>query len=208
MRRWTSSAGRIGRAAKDGKLDDAKKLISNITKRSIQVQRLVSLALEYQKKGGEKDIANARALMKDARALVNENAETSEHMSDLMEVIRGYTKIDAEAAFKLFEPMIGRMNELLDASAVIARYEPNQASFKKGELEMSIARQSWSLAIFRYIPEVQALAKADIERMNLMADKFTRDDVRTLIRLYSIQGFLKDDKNTDPTPRPSFMFAY
>lgn len=196
------------RTAKAGKLDEARKMIANITKKSIQIQRLVALALEFKKKDTEKDTAIALELMKDARGLAIEAPETGEQMNDLMEVVRGYAKVDPVIAFKLFEPTIGQFNELLDASAVLARFEPQYASFKKGELEMSINMQSWSLVIFRFIPQMQALAKADLEKMNAAADRFSRDDVRIMVRLYIIQGFLRDEKENEAGPRMDSFFMY
>ena len=58
--------------------------------------------------------------------------------------------------------------------------------------------------LFRYIPQNQMLGKADLNRMSQAADKFTRSDIRTLVRLFVLQGFLKDDKKpatpTGPGP--------
>jgi len=169
------------------------------------VQRLVALALDFQKKGGEKDVDIAKGLMKDARALINEPAETSDQMTDLMEVVRGYAKVESDTAFKLYEPTIGQFNELLDAAAVLARFDPQNTPFRKGELVMHVAGQGGGAmfqsaappVIFRYIPQMQVLAKADLERMMTSTDRFSRDDVRTLVRIYAIQGFLADDRELE-----------
>lgn len=193
-------AGRIGRSAKEGKLDEARKMIGNLTKKKTQIQRLVALAIDFQKKGSEKDKEIAVGLMKDARGLTNESPETNDELNDLMEVVRGYATVDPDLAFKMFDPVIDQINEYVQASAVLARFEPQYSSFRKGEIQLKINGQNWDQPLFRYIPQMQALAKANLEKMNALSDRFTRNDSRTIVRLYVIQGILKDEKDEHPAP--------
>lgn len=193
-------AARISRSARDGKLEDARKLIGNLKKRKTQIQRLVALAIDFQKKGGAKDKEAAAGLMKDARALISETPETSDELNDTMEVVRGYTSVEPEIAFKLFEPSIDLINGLLDASAVLSKFEGQYGTFKKGEIEFRVNGQRWDQPIFRFIPQMQLLAKADLDKMMGYADRFTRTDSRTIVRLYVLQGFLKDEKELEPPP--------
>ncbi len=193
-------AARIGRSAKAGKLDDARKLIGNLTKKKTQIQRLVALAIDFQKKGGDKDKEVAIALMKDAKALTSEFPETNEDLNDAMEVVKGYAAVDPDIAFKLFDPVIDQINEYIQASAVLGKFEPQYSNFKKGEMQLKIKGQNWEQPLFRYIPQMQALAKADLEKMNALSDRFARNDSRTIVRLYILQGFLKDEREEDPAP--------
>lgn len=190
-------AARIGRSASAGKLDEARKLIGNLTKKKTQIQRLVALAMDFQKKGGEKEIANANALMKDAKALTNEYAETDEDLGDVMEVVKGYATVEPETAFRMLEPVIDKMNEYIQASAVISKFNSRSQTFKKGELALKVNGNNWDMPLFRYMPQMQLLGKADLERMNTFADRFTRPDSRAIVKLYVLQGFLKDDKKPD-----------
>jgi hypothetical protein len=199
-------SARISRSASAGKLDDARKMIGNLTKKKTQIQRLVALAMEFQKKGGEKEIATAKGLMKDARTLTSEYGETSEEINDLMEVVKGYAVVDPDIAFRMFEPMVDQINDYVQASSVLARFDPQGQSFKKGELVMKVKSQYWDMPLFRYIPQMQALGKADLERMSAMSDKFARPDSRAIVKLYVLQGFLKDDKKVDPAPTPNFYY--
>lgn len=202
-------ATRIERTAASGKLDEARKLIGNLTKKKIQIQRLVALALSFHKKGGEKDIAAAKGLMKDARALTSESAETTDDIADIVEVVRGYASIDADTAFRLFEPVVDQINEHLQASAVLAKFNSQSSAFKKGELVMKVSGNQWDSPLFRFIPQMQLLGKADLERMNTLADRFGRNDSRTLVKLYVLQGFLKDDKKSeDSQPNQGFNIIF
>ncbi len=190
-------AARITRTAITGKLDDARKMIGGLTKKKTQIQRLVALALEFKKKGTEKDIANAKGLMKDAKALTNDLAESDEDIADVMEVVKGYAKVDPDVAFRIIEPVIDQINDYVQASSVTARYNVRSGSFKKGELILQVAGNQWDMPLYRYIPQMQLLGKADLDRMNTLADHFARTDTRLIVKLYVLQGFLKDDKKPD-----------
>ena len=83
-------SNKISKASRDGRLDEARKLIGNIGQKKVQVQRLVALAIDFQHRGGENNLATAASLMKDAKSLVNEFPEDSDELNDLLEVVRGY----------------------------------------------------------------------------------------------------------------------
>jgi len=65
--------------------------------------------------------------------------------------------------------------------------------------------------IYRYIGQMQLLGKADLNRMNLLTNKFQRVDARTIVKLYVAQGFLKEEKkseNGDNSYGESFYFEF
>lgn len=198
-------AARIGRSASAGKLDEAKKLIGNLTKKKTQIQRLVALAMDFQKKGGEKDIATAKGLMKEAKALTNEYAESNDDIADVMEVVKGYAQVEADAAFRMFEPIIDRINEYVQASSVLGKFNPQMSSFKKGELVLKVNGNPYDSPLFRYISHMQSLGKVDLERMILLSDRFARNDSRTIVKLYVLQGFLMDEKKPGVPATPGGM---
>ena len=200
-------AARITRTASAGKLDEARKMIGSLTKKKTQIQRLVALATEFQKKGDEKDIVNAKSLMKDAKALTNELAESEDDVADVMEVVKGYATVDPDVGFRMFDPIVDQINEYLQASSVLAKYNVRYSAFKKGELILKVSSNGWDMPLYKYIPQMQLLGKADLDRMNTQADHFGRTDSRMIVRLYVLQGFLKDDKKHDE-PEPSDEFYY
>jgi len=188
-------SAKINRTAKDGKLDEAKKLIRNLSKKKTQIQKLVALAMEFHKKNIEKDRETAANLMKDAKALINEFPEDEDEINDLMEVVKGYAVIDHVQAFLLFDPIVDQINDFVQATAILSKYNKRNRSFKKGELVMQVAGGGWeNLLIYRYIGQMQLLGKADLNRMNLLTNKFQRVDARTIVKLYVAQGFLKVEK--------------
>jgi hypothetical protein len=189
---------KISRTAKDGKLDEAKKLIGNLSKKKTQIQKLVSLAMEFQKKNTEKDHETALNLMKDAKKLANEYPEDEDELNDLMEIVRGYAVVNHEEGFRIFEPIIDQINDFVQASAILSKYNKRNRNFKKGELIMKLNGYSWEgLLLFRYIDQIQLLGKADFNRMSMFSDKFQRNDARTIVKLFVAQGFLAEDKKSD-----------
>ena len=188
-------SAKISRTAKDGKLDEAKKLIGNLSKKKTQIQKLVALAMEFHKKDTEKDRETAVALMKDAKALANEFPEDEDELNDLMEIVKGYAVVNPDEAFRIFDPIVDQINDFVQASAILSKYNKRNRNFKKGELLMKVNGYSWDgLLLFRYINQIQLLGKADLNRMSLFSDKFTRNDARTIVKLFVAQGFLKVEK--------------
>jgi hypothetical protein len=184
--------------AKDGKLDEAKKLIGNLSKKKTQIQKLVALAMEFHKKATEKDIETAVNLMKDAKALANAYPEDEDELNDLMEIVKGYAIINPDEAFRIFDPIVDQINDFVQASAILSKYNKRNRNFKKGELIMKLNGYSFEgLMLFRYINQIQMLGKADLNKMNLFANKFARNDARTIVKLFVAQGFLRDDKNQE-----------
>jgi hypothetical protein len=194
-------AARIARSASSGRLDDARKLIGNLTKKKVQIQRLVALAQEFQMKGGETDVAAARSLMRDARALTEEYPATLDAIDDTMEVVKGYATVDPEIAFRILPVIIDKLNSYIGASSVLAGFEPSSHVFKKGEMVVRIKGRDWDMPLFRYMPQIQTLGKADPERMSVLADRFDRPETRAVCKINLILGFLTADKKAD-APMP------
>ncbi len=194
---------KINRAVAAGKLDDARKMIGSLTNKKMQIQKLVSLALQFHKSGSETDLENAKGLMKNASSLVNAFPEDEDELGDLMEVVKGYAIVEPDSAFRMFEPIVDQINDFVMASAILSKYNKRNRSFKKGELIMRAGgNPPDGLLLFRYINQMQLLGKADLDRMSILSDRFNRTDCRTIVKLLVIQGFLRDDKKSANSGQP------
>jgi hypothetical protein len=201
-------SAKISRAASEGKLDDAKKMIKNLSQKKTQVQKLVALAVQFHKKNTEKDLETAAGLMKDAKALTNEFPEDENELNDLMEIVRGYATIDPPEAFRLFEPIVDQLNDYVQASAILSKYNKRSQTFKKGELLLNIKGYSWDgQLLFRYIDQIKLLGKADLNKMNAFSDKFQRTDARTIVKLFIAQGFFREEKKDENSTDSGGMFS-
>lgn len=192
-------SARVTRAANAGKLDDARKMIGSLTNKRVQIQKLVSLAQTVHKKGTDPDREAAASLMKQARSMINESPEDEDELNNLMEVVKGYAVVDPETAFGLFGPIVEQINDIIHATAILSKYNKRSVAFKKGELILRASTNPGDgTLLFRYLTQMQLLAKADLVRMGSLADRFQRSDSRTLVKLITVQGFLVDDKKPDP----------
>jgi hypothetical protein len=191
-------AAKISRLAGSGKLDEARKMISTLTDKKIQVQKLVALALSAYKKDSETDADVPKSLLKDARSMINETPEDEDELANLMEVVKGYATIEPDMAFRLFEPTIEQFNDVIQATAILSKYNKRNRAFKKGEMVLRASGNTFDgIPLFRYLNHVQLLGKADLARMNQLSDRFQRSDARTLIKLIVVQGMLKDDRKPE-----------
>lgn len=189
---------KINRSIQSGKLDDAQRLIGNLSEKKTRIQRLIALAVEFHKKNTEKDSETAANLMKDAKALTNEFPEDANEMNDLMELVKGYAVVEPAEAFRLFEPMVEQINDFVQASSILSKYDKSIRGFSKGELIMKFASRDWdNLLIYRYINQIQMLSKANLEKVSLQLNRFQRPDARSITKIYAAQVFLKenDDEN-------------
>jgi len=136
--------------------------------------------------------------MTEAKALTNQFPEDEDELADYMELVRGYAAVEPDVAFRMIEPMMDQFNEMVQASAVLSRYNKRDRTFKKGEMVMRINGGGSTMLAFRYIPQIQLLAQADLDRMNTLTDRFQRTDARTLMRLYVLQGYQRAPMNARP----------
>jgi hypothetical protein len=151
--------------------------------------------MQFHKKDTEKDRETAASLMKDAKALANEFPEDEDELNDLMEIVKGYAVVNPDEAFRIFDPIVDQINDFVQASAILSKYNKRNRAFKKGELLMRVHGYSGDgLLLFRYINQIQLLGKADLNRMSSFSDKFTRNDARTIVKLFVAQGFMKEEK--------------
>lgn len=181
-------ANRINRMTAEGKLEEAKASIATLSTRRTQLQRLVQLAITHHRKKTEKDTEVATELMTEARALTSHFPEDEDELADYMEIVRGYSVVEPDTAFRMIEPMMDQFNDMIQAGAVLSRFNKRDRTFKKGEMVMNV-NGATGLMPFRYVNHYQSLARADLDRMNMLADRFQRSDARTLLKLLIIQGY-------------------
>ena len=192
-------SARITRLTASDKFEEARGAISALTDRKVKVQKLVALAGQFQRKGGELNVENAKGLMTEAKMLTNPFPEDEDELGDLMEVVRGYALVESDVAFRLIEPMIDEFNAMIQASSVLSKYNKRDRSFKKGEMVMRV-NGSGALLPFRYVQHIQLLGSVDVERMSAMIDRFQRSDARTIMKLYVLQGYSRNLAQMPPRP--------
>jgi hypothetical protein len=165
------------KATQQGSYAEARQLAARLSSLDEKLTTLLQIA---GRAAGEGDAQTARQVLEDARALVEAEARGQQQFSYRLQIADAYTRVDPGAAFEVVESAIGRLDELLDAAAVVDGF--GQEAFKEGELRAQ-GGYIWHDLIVRCAQALAALAPADFERASAAAGKFRRADARTAARL-------------------------
>lgn len=198
-------ANRANKLTVEGRLDEAKAVIAAQPNPRMRIQQTVSLAMQFFRKNTEKDREAAGELMLTAKNQTNPYIENEDDLADHMQLISGYALMEPDTAFRMMEPIMDQFNEMIQASAVLSRFNKNDRTFKKGELTMRVNGAGNGMLPFRFIPQIQSLARVDLDRMNILADRFQRNDARTLMKLYILQGHQRGGPVGMPPMPPPMM---
>lgn len=173
----------------EGKIDEARKIIDSLPSTKEKVERLVQMAIGFQRKGTKEDKETAAKLMTEARSLIDYSPQDEDAIGDFLRIASGYAHIEPDASFSMLDAFADQTNELVNASAVVAKFDKNNPNFKNGELIFTRGLPRIGSLVFRYGREAQLLANADFDRLERIAEKFQRPDARILLKLYIVQAF-------------------
>ncbi len=174
---------------KDGKIDEARKIIDALSSNKEKVERIVQMAIGFQAKDTKEDKENASKLMDEARRLIDDTPQDEDAISDYLKVASGYAYVDPSVSFSMLDAFASQASEIVTAAALLAKYDKRNQSFKNGEMILTRGLPRVGSSIFQYGKELNLLANADIDRLRSMTDRFQRDDARLLLKLYIVQAF-------------------
>lgn len=174
---------------KDGKIDEARKIIDRLSTNKEKVERIVQMAIAFQVKDTKEDKETAAKLMDEARRLIDSTPQDEDAINDYLRVASGYAYIDPTVSFSMLDAFAVQASEIVTAAALLAKYDKRNQSFKNGEMVLTRGLPRVGNSIFQYGKELNLLANADIDRLRSMTDRFQRDDARLLLKLYIVQAF-------------------
>jgi predicted negative regulator of RcsB-dependent stress response len=175
-----------------GKLDEARKLIDRMPVGNEKVGQIVQIAIYSFKLNTKESRENAVSLMEEARQMVKDFPEDKDETDGLLRVVAGYALIETPRAFSMLSPVIEQSNDLINASAALAKYNKQNQTFRDGEIVMSNSFGSAGSKFFRYGREMKMLAQADLSKTRGLIHQFRRDDVRIFAKVFIAQGILKE----------------
>jgi len=174
---------------KDGKIDEARKIIDRLSSNKEKVERLVQMAIGFYIKDTKDDRETASKLMDEARRLIDDAPQDEDAINDYLRVASGFAYIDPTVAFSMLDAFANQASEIVTAAALLAKYDKRNTGFKNGEMVLTRGLPRVGNGIFQYGKELNLLANSDIDRLKNIADKFQRDDARLLLKLYIVQAF-------------------
>jgi hypothetical protein len=98
----------------------------------------------------------------------------------LMQVIGGYGNIEPNEAFRLFEGLVPKINELTDAAAVINGFQGN-SNVRDGEFIMTQGDPFNNYGASSSI--IGTLGRSDFDRAMKLVDSFSRSELRISLTL-------------------------
>lgn len=193
------------RATEKGNYAEARQLAAGLTTAEEKIMALLQIARHASAAG---DRQTARQVLEDAGALVEGQARGQQQFNYRLQVAHVYAQFDAGAAFDLVESAVARLDELLDAAAVVDGF--GQEAFREGELRPQ-GGYMWHDLISQCAQTLAALAPSDFERASAGAKKFRRPEARMTAQLVLAQHLLdRLTSTTEPTLRrrsPAIVFG-
>lgn len=178
-----------------GKLDDARRIVDQMQPGNAKIEQLVNIAVAARKVNTKESKDLSVQLMEQAKQMVSDFPEDKDEMAGAMKIISGYVAIDPDRAFQLIPGLIDEANQVIDAYAVLAKYNKQDGVFRDGEMLMSSGGSG--AQVFRYGSDIKSLAQVDFARTMMLINQFHRDDIRLFVRLFVAQGILKDKIGLD-----------
>ena len=180
------------KAIKDDKLDEVGKLVGKTESTAGKVKLYVDFAVGFEKKKTEESHKTALALMEEARKLINHIPESGEELKDIIKVASGFAEVEPDKAFPYLEPMINMTNDLTTAYALLSKYNKSETFFKQGELLFTQSAGYGRDSFVSYGKQLGLLAAADFGRTKSLTERFNRNDVKILAKLFIVQAILKE----------------
>ena len=174
---------------KDGKFDEAKKIVDNLTSNKEKVERLVQLAIGFRERDIDEDTETAKKLMNEAELLIDDVPQDEDGVDNFLRIASGYAHIEPNRAFSMLDTFSFQANDIMSASALLAKYNKRDRSFTNGELLLARGLPRIGNTAIQYGKELNLLAQEDINRLEGITSKFQRDDARILLQLYIVQAF-------------------
>lgn len=175
-----------------GKTDEARRIIDRMEIDNAKVEQIVALALASYRLNTKESKEAALKLMEEARQMVKDFPEDKDETAGLLKVIAGFAVIDPARAFLMLSPVIEQANELINASAALAKYNKQNQIFRDGEIIMASSFGAVGSNLFGYGKQLKMLAQADLAQTRNLISQFRRDDVRIFAKLFVAQGILKE----------------
>ena len=176
---WTYSQHLINA----GRFIEAEALIDEFPD-SNRISALLSLANSVFSRDEEKNKSYAVALLEKARGQLPAKPETSNEMSQMMQIIGAYSRIQPAEAFRMFDGLVQQINELTEAAVIVNGFQGGY-SVRHGEMLIS---QGHSMGIYFDSSIFRNLAQMDFDRTLSVIGGISRREMRVSLKQQLLEG--------------------
>lgn len=173
----------LAQKADGARLSDIRQVIAAAQTDADKLDLLLQFARDAQKVNPKLSLQ----LLDEAKQITSRRATSYDQFEQQFRVARGFAAIDSARSFEVLEPVVGQLNELLAAAAVLNGFEVNL--FRDGEMSMQAGSGLTSM-VNRFGQELAQLAVSDLERSETLAGRFQFPEPRIMTRLAIVQGLL------------------
>ncbi|MBS1796225.1 MAG: hypothetical protein JSS81_20395 [Acidobacteria bacterium] len=167
------------RAAGEDRFEAAQGFASQITDDNQKLTALIYLAQRLYQKDREKNLSAALGILRAARETIDSTPESQEDLNRTATLASAFAELDPGESFRLLEPLAGPLNELAQATFVMAKFR-SYGGYRQGELQMAGA---YYPGISYLDSLLQTLRDKDFERTLRFTNGFERPEVRLKLQL-------------------------
>jgi hypothetical protein len=175
----------MNQAASQGKVDEAKKIVSKIPSKDERISILAGLATSAL---ANKDLKTAISLASEARNLIGAKAANPTQLQSLIQIAQIYSNINPQQSFLLYSSIIEQINRNLSAIIELDGFNPYGAIIKEGEIVLD---ESF---YFSYIDQcaisLSELAKINFELAESAIKSFSPTEVKVKSKIRLAQFIL------------------
>ena len=173
------NAQNANRLMNEGKFAEAERILDEMPEQG-RLSPLLNLANTAFNRDPVENKTYAMAVMQKARLLLSESPENNAEMSNLNQYLNTLANIDPPEAFRVFDRVIPKLNELADAAAILYPFQGN-GNVRRGEFVLS---QGYSFGYFGAdFSVINVLARKDFDQASKVVDQISRREMRIAIRL-------------------------
>jgi hypothetical protein len=162
------------KSATEGKYDEAKRALSNLSSDEEKVFILVQFASNALSKKDEK---TARGFLDEASAISGDKMRTKGQLSVLIAIAGAYREIDPNRSFEMMEAAIDRLNQVSVAAKEYFAFNSND------DTEISLMSGSIAEMFSSFAPELAQLARKDFDRTTAILQRTQIAEMRARLGL-------------------------
>jgi hypothetical protein len=174
-------------AAEQGKMDQVRKSLAALPTNEQRALTLAQLAITLIGKG-EKKVA--RQLLTEAQSMVSSRAKNISQLGAQVMIAKAYVNLEPERSLSILEPIVDQLNELLAAAVTLGGFILEEEVMRDDEIRMELFMDMFPALAVYYAVDLRTLAIFDFDRTRALAERFQRDEVRTMARLLVVQSVL------------------